>query len=79
MQPKQLANVLVKVLGLSLFIHGVIGFVSGLLQLSRLSQGMSLSGMLESIAYGVVTLAIGLYLIRRSRNITGWLFKGDNE
>ena len=79
MQPKQLANVLVKVLGLSFSIHGLIGFVSGLLRLSRSGQGMTLSDMLESMTYGIVALAIGLYLIRRSRNITGWLFKGDNE
>lgn len=79
MQPKQLANVLVKVLGLSQLITGLLTFCFGLLNLSELSRGGTLTYTLISTAHGFILMAIGVTLICRSQSITGLLFKGDKE
>jgi uncharacterized membrane protein len=79
MKSKQLANVLIKILGLSLFIYAILSIVAGLLELGHLRQGMQWQFMLSPIEHGIVQLAIGIYLMAKSRSLTGYLFKDDDE
>ena len=79
MKSKQLANVLIKVLGLSLLIYGILSFVTGILQLSQISRGLPVPSLMMPLAHGIVQSAIGIYLIVKSQNIAGFLFKNENE
>ena len=83
MNSKQLANVLVKILGLSICAHGVVGLVSGILS-SRVLSGFPLVGVKMSelatnvwiyITPTLISLAIGLYFLLSSRRIVDWLIK----
>jgi hypothetical protein len=92
MKPKQLANVLIKILGLSLCAHGVpalFGVVASgiylLIQAMHDGNPNSVnhySYMGYSIFYWlspVVEFAIGIYLIARSRQLVEKLFKDEIE
>jgi hypothetical protein len=82
---KQLANVLIKVLGLSVCLQGIPSFVAGFLRgfLSALhsepTRRASASDYSWTYAVGsAVYLAIGIFLILRSRYIAGKLFKNED-
>jgi hypothetical protein len=90
MNPKQLANVLIKILGLSLCAHGIpalLGIVVSGIQL--LIQAMH-DGNPNSVTHysymgcpvlywlsPVIEVALGIYLIVRSRSLTEKLFKDE--
>ena len=69
MKSKQLANVLIKILGLSVIVHGipsiVMGFVSSL-SLARASAGL---GVWNYPLSSVAVVVIGLLLIIQSRAV----------
>jgi hypothetical protein len=79
MKPKELANVLIKLLGLSFGLYAIPGFVSGIV------QWISSSGITTHIiVYPVlitsgVQVAIGIFIIAKSAMITELLFKGQSE
>jgi hypothetical protein len=82
--PKQLANVLIKLLGLSLCAHSVPTLIqiitSMIIEHRRYSPSMGSnwpSLNWTSLVYFVTPLAIGIWLIVYSQQITGWLFKKD--
>jgi len=92
MKPKQLANVLIKILGLSLCAHGIPALVGiGIGGISLLIQAMHdgsannvnhYSYLGYSLFYWlspVVEFAIGIYLIARSRQLVEKLFKDEAE
>ena len=92
MKPKQLANVLTRILGLSLCAHGIPSLimvaVSGIvLLIQRMHDGNPnnmnhYSFMGYSIIYyisPVLEFAIGIYLIARSRQLVEKLFKDEAE
>jgi hypothetical protein len=82
MNSKQLANVLIKILGLSIFINGGLGFFTGLLQLCQIGfsgRSLPVAGALYTLAHATVSLAIGIYLTLKSRQVAGFLFKGEAE
>ncbi len=80
MKSKQLANVLIKILGLSVSVHALPSIFNGLLSLTRSSRGIGLPDMFWSYTLpSVVMLAIGVYLILRSRNVAGCLFKDKED
>ena len=82
MKPKQLANVLIKILGLSLCAHSIVPILSGLVNLlqSQSYTGSSYrAGTLFYLATGLIPAAIGVFLILRSRETTEKLFKDDVE
>lgn len=87
MKPKQLANVLIKILGLSICIHGIPSFVTGFLRgfLSGLTSSGSArtatsSGSSSALVIGaLVELALGIILIVKSRALTNLLLKGEDE
>jgi hypothetical protein len=90
MKSKQLANVLIKILGISVILHavpsfltglfaGLLGFFSGLT-----SSGTRSSGSSYSLTYasaiglaGVVSIAVAIVLIVKSRQIAAYLFSDD--
>jgi hypothetical protein len=89
MKTKQLANILIKILGLSVFIHAIPGIIQGTYDAVRIGMAMQ-AGMHEAnyggqINYWVypftslVLAAIGIYLIIQSRHVTRLLFKSDDE
>ncbi len=92
MKPKQLANVLIRVLGLSLIVHGIPALIGVLVAgVALLIQAMHdgnpnsvnhYSSMGYSMVYWltpVAEFAIGFYLIARSRQLTERLFKDEAE
>lgn len=90
MKPKQLANVLVRVLGLSLCAHAVPGVIVAVVNgAAQLIQAMHDGGgyghnsnLTLTLAYWLSSFAefaIGLFLIFRSRLAVEKLFKDERE
>ena len=92
MKPKQLANVLTRILGLSLCAHGIPALAGVLLGgiymlVQAMHDGSSNSAnhysyMGYSMFYWLspaVEFAIGIYLIVRSRQVVEKLFKDEAE
>ncbi|HZL78810.1 MAG TPA: hypothetical protein VFC17_08145 [Candidatus Limnocylindrales bacterium] len=82
MKPKQLANVLIKILGLSLCAHSVIPILNGLINLlqSQPYTGYSnRAGGWFYLATSLIPTAIGIFLIVQSRLVTEKLFKDEAE
>ncbi len=79
MKTKQLANVLIKILGLSLCSQSVMHFINSLLNLyyaSSMRVPAVLSGNLLS---GAILAGIGVCFILKSREIAGVLFKNEAD
>jgi hypothetical protein len=83
MKSKQLANVLIKTIGLYICLCAIPGFVSGVLLVFSSSLGVSWSEKLFSMAsYAigeVVQAAVGILIITKSRKIAEIWFKNDDE
>ncbi len=81
MKPKQLANVLIKILGLSMCAHGLPSLMVSLIY----GVGAPISGheyiyaMFPQLIMGLVPVAIGIFLIVRSRWVTEKLFSDEAE
>ena len=81
MKTKQLANVLIKILGLSVIVQGVPIILSGLLSMLQFG-GVGSGGAYNYFLHLLPTLimvAIGIYLLVKSRAITAALFKDEDE
>ena len=85
MNSKELANVLIKVLGLSVCLQGIPGFVSGFLRgfVSGLRSSEPTRGSVSNYSWtyavgSAVYLAVGIFLILRSRYVAQKLFKNDD-
>ena len=74
MQPKELANVLVKLMGLSTLLMSIPEILRGLLALAR--NGRFNPG---ELLVSLIFVAVGFYLIVKSRKVVELLFKGDRE
>ena len=91
MKPKQLANVLIKILGLSICVHGFPAFVAAVIGavevlIRGMQDGHSNMGQFPNWTYSmtyliqsVVEFVAGLLLIVWSRWITDKLFKDEAE
>jgi hypothetical protein len=82
MKTKQLANVLIKVLGLSVLVHGIPSILTGLwtmLQAGTVGFGSHGNYYWRYPLSSVVLVAVGIYLIVRSREVTAFLFKDKDE
>lgn len=91
MNSKQLANVLIKILGLSIGIHAfpasILAAISAIGALIHAMQnihsaGASFPNWMFSLSYliqAVIEFAAGIFLIVRSRWITEVLFKNEVE
>jgi small neutral amino acid transporter SnatA (MarC family) len=82
MKSKQLANVLIKVLGLSLCAQSVMHLGTGIFNLlANINTTYTGRGyfLWSGLLMGLIVAAIGIYFIVRSRNIAGCLFKDEGE
>ena len=83
MKSKQLANVLIKTIGLYICLLAIPGFISGLLLVFSSAMGLKWSDKLFSVfsfAVGdVVQAAVGIFIITKSRKIAEYWFKNDDE
>ncbi len=76
MKPTQLANVLIRILGLSVLIHSIPGIISALANFGR--AGMV--GGVEAYSLSSILMAVvGFLLISNSRTVTERLFKNEPE
>ena len=80
MKSKQLANVLIKILGLSVLVHGIPSIISGLLSMLQV-RGMGSQGSYFWLypLSPVIVVAIGIYFIAKSRDVAAFLFKDEDE
>jgi uncharacterized membrane protein HdeD (DUF308 family) len=82
MKTKQLANILIKILGLSVLAHGIPSILNGL---STMFQAFGSHGNYYSNYFwvyplsSVVSVVIGIYLIVKSRDVAAFLFKDEDE
>jgi hypothetical protein len=79
MKTKQLANILIKILGLSNLVRSIPAIITGLFNIVR-ARGSGYPG--DSWFYPVssmVLAAIGILLIVKSRDVAAYLFKGEDE
>lgn len=85
MKSKQLANVLIKVLGLSMCLHGIPSFATGfvrgfLIGIGSLSESAKAQYPASPYIIGsLVELALGIILIVKSKAVADFLFKGEDE
>jgi len=80
MKSKQLANVLVKILGLSLCVEAVMHILTGLFNILAATGGMGARAFLwPNFLSGLVLAAIGICFIARSQNVAGYLLEGEDE
>lgn len=82
MKPKQLANVLIKILGLSLCAHSVTPILSAVISLVQTQPYTGYGyrpGGLFYLATALLPGAIGVFLILQSRVVTEKLFKDETE
>ena len=83
MKSRQLANVLLKLLGFSLCLYAIPTCVSGVFMAIQ-AKDVSGTGDIVfrafsyAIGYGVQAL-VGIIIIATSRKIAAWMFKSDEE
>ncbi len=76
MKSKLLANVLIKVLGLSLCAQSVMHIVTGIFNIVASGRAPFLW---SNFASGAILAGIGIFFIVQSREVAGFLFKNDDE
>ncbi len=85
MTSKQLANVLIKILGLSVCLHAIPSFVTGFVRgflsgIASSSANRAAAGSSSPlIVGGLVELALAVILIVKSKAISDLLLKGDDK
>jgi hypothetical protein len=89
MKQKQLANVLIKVLGLSLCSESVMHLVMGLMNLLSNFENRGLLGagftswsslsLWSNVFSGLLLAVLGIYFIVASRKVAEWLLKGEED
>ncbi len=79
MKTKQLANVLIKILGLSVVVHSIPGIITAIYNAVR-ARPFGMAGESWFYLFPLLLLtAIGFYLVIQSRQVTGFLFKDEEE
>jgi hypothetical protein len=84
MKSKQLANVLIKIIGLYVCLCAIPGFISGVLAIFASALGVPkmderMFGVISYSIGNVVQAAIGIFLIVKSRNLAEFWFKNEDE
>ncbi len=79
MKSKQLANVLIKILGLSVCVHAAGPLLSGLFNLARARSGAVPGEYWFYPLPSLILAVIGICLIVRSRGVAEFLFKDEAE
>ena len=76
MKTKQLANVLIKILGLSVCTQSVMHFLSAIINMFASSR---MPFMWTNFVSGTILVLLGICLIVKSRCVTELLFKNEEE
>jgi hypothetical protein len=80
MKTKQLANILIKILGLSVVVHGIPSIITGLVQTLQVRGMGSQNGYFWLYPFSsVILVAIGIYFVVQSRDVAAFLFKDEDE
>lgn len=85
MKSKQLANVLLKILGFSVCLYAIPSCVSGILVAMTRPEATGsnqVAAVLHILAYPIgaaVQFAIGITIIVKSQTVAGWMFKSDQD
>ena len=82
MKSKQLANVLIKMLGLSICIYAIPSCVLGVLAMlsdKSASKDITVLGISATAASAAVQAVVGIVIIAMSQKIAGLMFKSDDE
>jgi len=82
MKSKQLANVLIKMLGLSVCISGIPYLIRDIIVVLSSSRVAGTDAVEMALGYAIgaaVQVAFGIFLIVASRKISGWMFATDDE
>jgi hypothetical protein len=84
MKSKQLANVLIKILGLYVCLCAIPGLVAGIAAGFAWALGApkwndTIAYMLPEAVGAVVQLVVGLVLVTKSRNLAAFWFKNEDE
>jgi len=84
MKPKQLANVLIRILGLSMIVEGLPSLINKFinwLQLAADNRTYAYNGgnshLTILVLYGLLPIAVGIFLLLKSRWVTEKLFKDE--
>jgi hypothetical protein len=79
MKSKQLANVLIKILGLFVIVHGVPAAITASISMLRM-RGVASQQVYWTYPFSSVLLVVfGIALILKSRDIAAFLFKEEDE
>ena len=83
MKSKQLANVLIKMLGFFICLYAIPSFVSGIvfgLEAKNVSStDITVMRIFSSAVGSGIEAVFGVIVIAASRKIAGWMFKSDDE
>ena len=83
MKSRQLANVLIKLLGLSICLYAIPACASGIfmaVEARDVSDTQLTVYRLFSAGFGAgIQAIVGIIIIAVSRKISGWMFKSDEE
>lgn len=83
MKMKQLANVLIKILGLSVCLNAIPTFVAGvaigLSSFESTERGLWIMRSSSSVFGGGIQAVVGVLFVIKSRKIAELLFKDENE
>jgi hypothetical protein len=78
MKSKQLAIVLIKILGLAVCFYAINNFLSGIIFTFALQGGLTATIVSYAVGSGIQVL-LGILIIAMSRKIAGWMFKNDED
>jgi hypothetical protein len=78
LKTKQLANVLIKILGLSVILNDIPSVLASLITFFQVPKGSGGSALLYLMA-GMIAIVVGIVLIVTSRSVAEHLFKDDDE
>ena len=84
MKSSQLANVLIKIIGLYVCLCAIPGLVSGLIAILMSTFGMPKPGnwLFTELSFSIgaaVQVVAGIILIAKSRNLADFWFKSEEE
>jgi hypothetical protein len=84
MKSKQLANVLIKIVGLYVCLCAIPGLVSGIAPVFALALGSPkwddyMFTVLADAIGAVIQLVVGIFLVGKSQKFAEFWFKGDDE
>jgi hypothetical protein len=82
MKSKQLANVLIKMLGLSLFIYAIPNFAEGFFVMisgKPSADFVTFLGISITALVAIVQIIVGIVIIAKSQKIADFLFKNEDE